>query len=60
MKLYQAPRNCRIMTKDGEEYNFHHVDGMYSYCTDDEGKVVHLPAWENVLLLQPTDQEETL
>ena len=59
MKLYQAPRNCRIMTEDGEEYNFHHIDGAYSYCTDDDGNVVHLSASTNVLLLQPINKEET-
>jgi len=52
MKLYDVPRNTRIVVplKDGEQWhlNFDHIDGMYSYCTDDEGNVVHLAAWTEV------------
>jgi hypothetical protein len=49
MKLYDVPRNTRVrVIETGEEYNFAHVDGMYSYCTDDEGNVAHLVAWEEV------------
>ena len=58
MKLYNAPRNCRIMTKYGDEYNFHHIDGAYSYCTDDEGNVVHLSASEEVLLIDPKKEKK--
>lgn len=45
MKLFDLPRNTRIKLESGDEINFHHIDGMYSYCTDDEGNVVHLAAW---------------
>jgi hypothetical protein len=52
MKLYDVPRNTRIVAKLGDDnvlrLNFDHVDGMYSYCTDDEGNVVHLAAWAEV------------
>lgn len=29
-------------------YYFDHVDGMYSYCLDMFGEVVHLVAWMDV------------
>jgi hypothetical protein len=52
MKLYDVPKNTRIVIKDEDgtelRLNFGHVDGMYSYCTDDEGNVVHLAAWTEV------------
>tara|TARA_B100000497_G_C7370170_1_gene238578 strand:+ start:248 stop:448 length:201 start_codon:yes stop_codon:yes gene_type:complete len=56
MKLYSVPRNSRIklvgdiktpaspMVEGEEILNFSHVDGMYSYCTRDNGEVVHLAA----------------
>lgn len=48
MKLYDVPRNTRILV-DGEwVVNFHHIDGMYSYCTTDDGEVVHIGAWTDV------------
>lgn len=52
MKLHDVPRNTKIRLSDGEgNYTallFHHMDGMYSYCTDDDVHVVHLAAWTNV------------
>jgi hypothetical protein len=43
MKLYEVPNNSRISIDNGVvELNFHHVDGLYSYCTTDDGQVVHL------------------
>ena len=50
-KLYEVPRNSRIrFTDEGEttELNFSHIDGMYSYNTDDKGNVWHLAAWTEV------------
>ena len=52
MKLYEVPRKTRIRINGvGEtrfqhplELNFHHIDGMYSYCTDDNKKVWHISA----------------
>ena len=49
MKLYEVPRNTIVQPQGG--YNpclFHHVDGMYSYCTDEGGAVYHLAAWTEV------------
>ena len=41
MKLYEIPRGSRIKTtlNSGKEcfVTFHHLDGMYSYCTLDDG-----------------------
>lgn len=63
MKLYDVPNKTWVMPIEetkappearevsvGEPVLFHHVDGMYSYCTDIWGKVVHLPAWQEVAI----------
>lgn len=53
MKLYDVPRNTKIKCKMGSEeikLLFHHVDGMYSYCTNDKDEVVHIAAWTEVEL----------
>ena len=64
MKLYNVPRNNRIKVivedkvpppppqTEGEELNFRSVDGMYSYCTRDNGEVVHLAAWTEVEIIK--------
>ena len=36
MKLYELPRNTPLRIWHNEDWSdavFHHVDGMYSYCT---------------------------
>lgn len=61
MKLYEVPRNTKIKViksegvppgginiSDGEIIDFKHLDGMYSYCKNDRGEIVHLPAWTEV------------
>lgn len=56
MKLYEVPRNTRIKVVGDKENTillFHHIDGMYSYCTRDsldelDQTPVHLVAWEEV------------
>lgn len=64
MKLYDVPRNTKIRVvgesiappaareaQPDEELMFHHIDGMYSYCKDLTGKIVHLPAWQEVEII---------
>ena len=36
--------------------DFHHIDGMYSYCTDSTGKVHHIAAWADVEVLGPDEE----
>lgn len=43
IKLYEIPKGSFILL-DEELITFHHVDGMYSYCTDTKGNPVHLSA----------------
>lgn len=61
MKLYDVPRKtwvkivgetkvppAGIIADKGERIFFDHIDGMYSYCTDEAGEIVHLAAWTEV------------
>mgnify|MGYP000346615090 CR=1 FL=1 len=49
MKLFEAPRNTRLWVPVLERIIFfHHIDGMYSYCTDEQGNVIHLAAYIEV------------
>ena len=61
--LYDVPRYSRIkivyesdtehtIERTDEEFEFDHIDGMYSYCTDDEGNVIHLAAWTPVEIIR--------
>ena len=65
MELYNVPRNSRIkvvgdikvppaspMVEGEEILNFRSIDGMYSYCTRDNGEVVHLAAWTDVEVVE--------
>lgn len=47
MKLYDVPNNTLI--KVGETIlKFHHLDGMYSFCTTEDGQVAHIFAGQEV------------
>jgi len=61
MKLYELSRNTRFKLLGdtatppggaestlGTIYLLKHIDGMYSYCEDTEGNVVHLAAFSDV------------
>lgn len=56
MKLYDVPRNSTIVLEGGEELEFKHIDGMYSYCLTKEGNVVHLAAWADVQVKEPAHE----
>jgi len=56
MKLYNAPRNSMIVLENGLELKFHHIDGMYSVCTDEEGNVYHIGASEEVTVKEKKDE----
>jgi hypothetical protein len=60
MKLYECPRNVLVKTEDGNTVKFHHVDGMYSYCTTEGGQVLHLAAWTEVEILKEQDNEQSI
>lgn len=57
MILWEVPRNSRVRV-DGIEFNFHHIDGAYSYCTLDDGTVCHLAAWTDVEVVRGEQIEE--
>jgi cell division protein ZapA (FtsZ GTPase activity inhibitor) len=46
VKLYEVPRETWCsMTQDANTlFFFDHIDGMYSYCVNKEGDIVHLGA----------------
>jgi hypothetical protein len=55
MKLFEVPKYSRIRV-GGNALDFHHIDGMYSYCTDSNGKVHHIAAWADVEVLGPYEE----
>lgn len=60
MKLYDLKRGDKFTLLEepsvppasspaqDKTYRFDHVDGMYSYITDEDGKVYHFAAWTEV------------
>jgi len=62
MKLYDVPRGSKIRVVDrdmsvppgapaiktDDVVYFDHLDGMYSFCQDENGRVVHLAGWTEV------------
>lgn len=48
MKLCEVPRDTWITLYDGTRILFHHVDGMYSLCEDEQGNMLHVAAWTDV------------
>ena len=70
MKLYEALRNSKVRVLSNENppvagipfdpnevVHFHHIDGMYSYCKNMYGDVVHLPAWTEVEYADEPDSQ---
>lgn len=64
-QLYEMPNETRVrvlsdvvkvppgapLVLKGEIIKFHHIDGMYSYCHNDQDQLVHLAAWTEVELV---------
>ena len=52
MKLYELTKGQQFVVADNKGrpivLTFDHVDGMYSYCTDDENRVYHVAAFEDL------------
>lgn len=52
MKLYDCPPRTVIdVHVDGVMHGtvfFDHIDGMYSFCKDAAGNIMHLQAWTEV------------
>ena len=68
MKLYEVNSRSKVKlleqcgtppasieVKVGDEFTFYHVDGMYSYCKDNDGNIVHLQAWAEVEVVDKGD-----
>ena len=54
MKLYECPRKSYIkIDHDSSQtiYLFDHLDGMYSYCIDKYGNIIHLAAYIDVTVV---------
>jgi hypothetical protein len=62
-KLFEIERESRIDVSHLDlryqnskqkimQLNFHHIDGMYSLCTDDNGDIIHLRAWTEVKVIE--------
>ncbi len=56
-KLFEVPRNTRIHLSDDTELNFHHIDGMYSLCVDDNGDIRHIAAFEDVEIVNKEQEK---
>jgi len=69
MKLYDVPNHSMIKVigdietpiaspeiKEGEILDFKKIDGMYSFCKNSKGEIVHLVAWADVELVGNPDK----
>jgi len=62
MELYKVPNHSYVKLMDTEEmFKFFHIDGMYSYCKDMQGNIVHLRAWTAVDIVdKPIDNVDNM
>jgi hypothetical protein len=58
MKLYEVPRDTRVVFEDGIELIFQGVDGMYAKCIDDQGNQYLPTAWTEVTIKATQGAEE--
>ncbi len=60
MQLFDVPRRSIILVEASQGVKvklfFHHIDGAYSYCIDENGAPVHLAAWSDVELVGPFEE----
>ena len=47
MKLFEVRKHTWVIF-EGQRIYLDHIDGMYSYCKDEQGNVIHLAAWTEV------------
>ena len=54
MKLYElSKRNIWVKEiETGFEFFFDHIDGMYSFCKNRDGDVIHPAAWTEVEVIE--------
>ena len=57
IRLYKVPRNS-LINYEGNTLKFHHIDGMYSYCTTLDDEVVHLAAMALVTVIKTLNEED--
>ena len=57
-ELYKCKPRSYVMVDDAVIF-FDHIDGMYSYCKDMLGNVIHLTAWLEVIPLQRKTPDDT-
>lgn len=57
VKLYELPRNSPFILY-GNKYTLGSIDGMYSYCTDSLGRVIHILAYQEVEIETNIKDEE--
>lgn len=55
VKLYEVPNNTQILY-EGNELTFGHIDGMFSVCFDKDNVIYHLPAWEEVEIINKLEE----
>ena len=54
MKLYEVPNNNYVRIQGTEDvFYFDHLDGMYSFCKDSEGNIIHLSVGTPVEIVDP-------
>lgn len=56
-KLYNVPQDTMCILPDPLHgvpitFKFHHIDGMYSLCTDEHGNTFHLQASTEVNIIE--------
>lgn len=56
MKLYEVPARTWIKVA-GVKLFYDHPDGMYSYCLDEGGNVVHVAMNQDVELAEVKEDE---